>query len=124
MHIVISNTSGGPIYEQIKERIKAAILAGELKEDAQLPSIRQLAQDLRISVITTMRAYNELEQEGFVANVQGKGCFVLKQNKELIREEKMRQVENALQAAIDAARPLKLSYAEMAEILKLLMEEM
>ena len=123
MHIVISNTSGGPIYEQIKEQIKAAILAGELEEDAQLPSIRQLAQDLRVSVITTMRAYSELEQEGFVANVQGKGCFVLKQNQEWVREEKMRQVEGHLQKAIEAGQVLKLSYGEMAELLKLLMEE-
>jgi Predicted transcriptional regulators len=123
VHIVISNTSGGPIYEQIKEQIKAAILAGELEEDAQLPSIRQLAQDLRVSVITTMRAYSELEQEGFVANVQGKGCFVLKQNQEWVREEKMRQVEGHLQKAIEAGQVLKLSYGEMAELLKLLMEE-
>lgn len=123
MHIIISNTSGGPIYEQIKEQIKAAILAGEVEEGAQLPSIRQLAQDLKISVITTMRAYSELEQEGFVANVQGKGCFVLAQNQELIREEKMRQVEGHLQKAIQAGQPLKLSYDEMARMLKLLMEE-
>ena len=79
MRIIISNSSGMPIYEQIKEQIKEAILSGEVAEGDMLPSIRQLAKDLKISVITTTRAYNDLQQEGFVTNVQGKGCYVLPQ---------------------------------------------
>ncbi|MDF2839017.1 MAG: putative transcriptional regulator, partial [Evtepia sp.] len=85
MKIVIRNTAGSPIYEQIKEQIKAAIYQGDLKEGETLPSIRQLARDLKISVITTTRAYNDLELEGFLASVPGKGFFVLPQNSQLIR---------------------------------------
>ncbi len=122
MNIVISNTAKAPIYEQIKEQIKAAIFSGELKDGDLLPSIRRLAKDLRISVITTMRAYNDLEQEGFVVNVQGKGCYVQPQNPELLREQKLREVEEYLQNAITAARLCKLSDKELVAMLKLLMK--
>jgi len=86
MKIILSNRSGIPIYEQIKSQIKEAIFSGELQEDDLLPSIRQLAKNLKISVITTTRAYNDLEEEGFVVSVQGKGFYVLPQNKEMMRE--------------------------------------
>lgn len=123
MKLIISNSAGGPIYEQIEEQIKAAIYSGELAEGDQLPSIRQLARDLKISVITTMRAYNDLEQAGFVANVQGKGCYVQPQNSALIREQKLRDVEAALTAAINAARIAKLPKAELIATLEALAKE-
>ena len=109
MKIVISNHSGTPIYEQIKDQIKEAILAGELKPDAMLPSIRQLARDLKISVITTTRAYNDLEEEGFIVSVQGKGSFVLPQSKEMVRENALRKVEKGLWDAIVAAKVGRIS---------------
>ena len=123
MNIVISNLAGVPIYEQIREQIKNAIFSGELTEGALLPSIRQLAKDLRISVITTMRAYSDLEQEGFVVNVQGKGCYVRPQNPELLREGKLREIEAGLSAAIAAARLIKLSKKELTDIWTLLLED-
>ena len=102
LKIIISNRAGTPLYEQIKEQIKAAILSGALAEGALLPSIRQLAQELKISVITTTRAYNDLEQEGFIATMQGKGTYVQAQNSELVREQLLREVEAGLQGAIRA----------------------
>ena len=122
MKIIVSNRSGIPIYEQIKEQIKAAIFSGELQEDDMLPSIRQLARDLKISVITTTRAYSDLEQEGFLANVQGKGCFVLPRNTELARENAMHKMENGLSLAIDAAKAEGISIDEVIERLRLLWE--
>ena len=123
MNIVISNMTGVPIYEQIKEQIKTAIFSGELKDSELLPSIRGLAKDLQISVITTMRAYNDLEQEGFVVNVQGKGCYVKPQNPDLLREQKLREIEENLLNAISTARLCKLSDKELFDMLKLLMNE-
>mgnify|MGYP001501719802 CR=1 FL=1 len=123
MNIIISNTAGMPIYEQIKEQIKASIFKGELKEGELLPSIRRLARDLRISVITTMRAYNDLEQEGFVVNIQGKGCYVQSQNADLLREHKLREVEEHLQASVVAARLCELSDDELLNMLKYFMNE-
>lgn len=123
LNIIISNMSGVPIYEQIKEQIKAAIFSGELKDAELLPSIRSLAKDLKISVITTMRAYNDLEQEGFVINVQGKGCYVKPQNPELLREQILREIEGNLQNAIDAARLCSLSDNELINMLKILLED-
>jgi GntR family transcriptional regulator len=122
MKIIVSNRSGVPIYEQIKDHIKAAIFAGELRENDVLPSIRQLARDLKISVITTTRAYSDLEQEGFVVNVQGKGCYVLPRNKELARENAMHRMEDALSAAIAAAKAENIGREEVAERLNLLWE--
>lgn len=123
MNIIISNTAGIPIYEQIESQIKESILSGELKEGDALPSLRQLAKDLKISVITTMRAYNELEAAGFVVNVQGKGCFVLPKNLELLREQKLKEVESHMTAAIEAARLAKMPAHEIREIFSLLMKE-
>ena len=122
MKIIISNRSGVPIYEQIKEQVKAAIFSGELREDDLLPSIRQLARDLKISVITTTRAYSDLEQEGFVVSVQGKGCFVLPRNPELARENALHKMEDALSAAIAAAKVEGIAKAEVVERLNLLWE--
>lgn len=116
MKMVISNFSGVPIYEQIKEQIKSGILSGEIKEGEILPSIRMLAKDLKISVITTTRAYADLEQEGFVANVQGKGCYVLPFNNELIREKLLLEIENGLQAVVNTAKIAKLTRPELEKI--------
>ena len=123
MKIIISNHSGEPIYEQIKEQIKTAIFSGELLEGEPLPSIRQLAKDLKISVITTVRAYNDLEQGGYVANVQGKGCYVLPQNKELIRENALREIERGLMIAISAATTAKINKDEVISMLDVLSKE-
>ena len=123
MKIIVSNRSGIPIYEQIKEQIKAAIFNEELQEDDLLPSIRQLARDLKVSVITTTRAYSDLEEEGFIATVQGKGCFVLPRNTELARENAMHKMESGLSAAITAAKAESITKEEIIERLNLLWEE-
>ncbi len=123
MRIVLTNTSGKPIYEQIEEQIKEAVLSGDLAEGDLLPSIRQLARDLRISVITTTRAYSDLEQQGFVAVMQGKGCFVLRKDSKLVREQLLRKIEEQLCAAISAARVAKLSPAELKRMLEVLLKE-
>ena len=122
MTIIIKNMAGIPIYEQIKEQIKEAILKDELNEDDTLPSIRQLAADLKVSVITTTRAYAELEQEGFVVNVQGKGCFVAPKDSDLIREQLIRKIEDSLNIAIDTARIAKLSKDEFKELFAFALE--
>jgi GntR family transcriptional regulator len=122
LKIIVSNRSGVPIYEQIKEQIREAIFSDELKEDELLPSIRQLARDLKISVITTTRAYSDLEQEGFVVQMQGKGCYVLPRNKELARENALHKMEDALATAISAAKAEGISKEEIIERLKLLWE--
>ena len=123
MRVIIRNTVGKPIYEQIKEQIKEAILNEELREGEALPSIRQLARDLKISVITTTRAYSDLEEEGYVANVQGKGCFVAAKNNELFREQILRRIEESLTAGIDAARLAGIPKGELMKMLELLIEE-
>ena len=120
MHIVISNQSGKPIYEQIAEQVKALIISGELGEGDALPSMRLLAKELRISVITTKRAYEELEREGFLENVPGKGCFVAPQNRELLREAQLRRVEDILTQAVDEARKGGIPLEELQELLNLL----
>jgi DNA-binding transcriptional regulator YhcF (GntR family) len=124
MRIIISNSSPDPIYEQITRQIKAHIIGGELGEGEPLPSIRRLAQELQISVITTKRAYEELEKEGFIDTVEGKGSFVAMQNKDLLREKKMKIVEEKLAAAVDEARLLGIGRAELEEMLALLFQEM
>ena len=121
-NIVISNSSGKPIYEQITNQVKAAILSGELSPGDALPSMRLLAKELRISVITTKRAYEELEREGFVETVVGKGSFVARQNRELLREARLREVEARLEQAVEAARAGGVSLAELQEMLTLLCE--
>ncbi len=122
MNIIISNQSGKPIYEQIAEQVKALILTGGLREGDALPSMRLLAKELRISLITTKRAYEELEREGFVATVPGKGCFVAGKDPALLREEQLRQVESHLQKAVEAAGLCGLSTEELVEALKALCE--
>lgn len=122
MKIIISNGSGVPIYEQIKQQLKAAILSGELAEDEALPSLRTLAKELKISVLTTTRAYTELEQEGFVRNVQGKGCYVMARSSELLREQLLREVESGLSAALSAASRADMSIEELHRLLDVLKE--
>lgn len=123
MDIIIDNKSGKPIYEQIYSQIKLCIMNGELKEDEALPSIRSLAKDLRISVITTKRAYDELERDGFIYTVAAKGCFVSPKNLELIREEHLRRIEESLEKAVKLASELKLDKRELLEMLENLWEE-
>ena len=123
MKIIISNASQKPIYFQIAEQIKNQIISGELKEGEPLPSIRKLAQELQISVITTKRAYEELEKEGFIDTVGGKGCFVAMQNKELLREKKMKMVEVRLIKAVTEAKLLGVRLEELKEMLTLLYKE-
>ncbi|HEY8496433.1 MAG TPA: GntR family transcriptional regulator [Limnochordales bacterium] len=123
MRIVISNSSKEPIYEQIKRQIKESILRGELAEGELLPSIRQLAKDLQISVITTKRAYDDLEQEGFIVSVVGKGSFVAGQNRELLREMRLRWIEERLAEVVAESKALDVTLAELTEMLRLLYED-
>ena len=123
MKLIISNRSSVPTYEQIKNQIKDAILSGELKEDTALPSIRQLAKDLKISVITTTRAYNDLEVEGFVVNIQGKGCFVLPRNLDLVKENAYRDIEQSFEHILNIAQKHSISVSEVFDIFNNLSEE-
>ena len=120
MDIILSNTCGKPIYEQIRDQVKEQIMAGTLEAGDALPSMRLLAKELRISVITTKRAYEELEREGFLENVPGKGCFVAPQNRELLREAQLRKVEERLSQAVEEARRGALSLAELHEMLDIM----
>ena len=123
LDIIIANGSSKPIYEQIADQIKAAIMSGELTAGDALPSIRALASDLRISVITTKRAYAELEEAGFIDTVQGKGSFVAGGNLELLREERLRQVEALMAQAVAEARGADISPADLREMLDVLLED-
>ena len=123
MDILIDNKSGAPIYDQIYSQIKTQIISGALREDELLPSIRNLAKDLRISVITTKRAYDELEREGFVYTVPGKGCFVAAKNVELLREEHLKKIEALMGEILSLGAACNLSKAELAEMFRLMMEE-
>ena len=123
MLILIDNKSGSPIYDQIFTQIKGHILGGELKTDEPLPSIRGLAKDLRISVITTKRAYEELERAGFIYTVPGKGSFVAAKNKELLREEHLKKIEEHMTAIADLARGAGLGRGEVLEMWDLIWEE-
>lgn len=120
MDIIISNAGGVPIYDQITRQVKGLILRGELKEGEALPSMRLLARELRISVITTKRAYEELEREGFITTVPGKGCFVAHQDPELAREETLRRVEEHLTRAVEAAKSGGVTLEEMTDTLNIL----
>ena len=122
MDIIISNASDKPIYDQIVSQMKALILTGELGEGQQLPSIRALAGDLRISVITTKRAYAELELQGFIETVPGKGIFVAGGNLELLREERLRHIEELLVQAVDEARGANVGIPELHDMLDLIAE--
>jgi len=123
MRVIIANSSPDPIYEQIVRQIKAQIISGDLAEGASLPSIRKLAQELQISVITTKRAYEELEKEGFIDGVGGKGTFVAAQHPEFLREKKMKLVEEKLAQAVADARMLGIGFDELTEMLRVLCEE-
>ena len=123
MQILISNASDRPIYDQIAMQIKEQVLTGALLAGDALPSMRLLAKELRISVITTKRAYEELERDGFIETVAGKGCFVAAKNTEFLREEALRQVETALTNALDTARRAGISGVEVASMLNILLEE-
>ncbi|MDR4887417.1 GntR family transcriptional regulator [Fredinandcohnia sp. QZ13] len=123
MQIIISNSSKEPIYEQITSQIKSSILAGELQEGAAIPSMRNLAKELQISVITTKRAYEELEKAGFIYSIVGKGSFVAEQNLEVIREKKLKVIEEQLSAVITNSREIGLSLDELQQLLKILYEE-
>ncbi len=123
MKVIINNASGVPIYEQIVLQIKNQIIAGELKEGELLPSMRLLAKEQRISVITTKRAYEELEREGFIYSVVGKGSFVAPQNIELIREQHLREIEEKMREIFDLAETAGIESEELREMLYLIEEE-
>ncbi|NQX80886.1 MAG: GntR family transcriptional regulator [Flavobacteriaceae bacterium] len=120
MKIIISNASSKPIYEQISGQIKAQIISGELKEGDPLPSIRKLAKELSISVITTKRTYEELDREGYIDTVAGKGTFVAIQNKELLKEKKMKSIEDKMSDTILEAQKLGITFEELQEMLNIL----
>ncbi|PLX33930.1 MAG: GntR family transcriptional regulator [Clostridiales bacterium] len=123
MDIIISNSSKNPIYMQISNQLKEHILKGSLSEGEALPSIRSLAKDLRISVITTKRAYEELETAGFIDTVAGKGSFVAAQNRELIFEQRLRKIESKLAEILEEASMIGLTSEELAKMLKLIEED-
>jgi GntR family transcriptional regulator len=123
MRILIANSSPDPIYEQIMRQVKAQIITGDLREGEALPSIRKLAHDLQISVITSKRAYDELEAEGFIDTVAGKGTFVAAQNAEFLREKRLKVVEEKLAEAVSEAQLMGLGYPQLNEMLRLLCEE-
>ena len=123
MELIIRNTTNQPIYDQIYSQIKAQIIAGKLSPGEALPSIRALAKDLRISVITTKRAYDELEADGFLYTVAGKGCFVAEKNLDLIREQKLKELEDHLDAAVELTAQCGVSAPELMEMLRILLKE-
>ena len=123
MELIIRNTTNQPIYDQIYSQIKAQIIAGKLSPGEALPSIRALAKDLRISVITTKRAYDELEADGFLYTVAGKGCFVAEKNLDLIREQKLKELGDHLDAAVELAAQCGISSAQLQEMLRILLRE-
>ena len=120
MQIVIDNRSGDPIYDQITRQIKAQIIGGTLLPDEALPSIRNLAKDLRISVVTTKRAYEELERDGFIENFAGKGCFVKRQNTDFLREEAVRQAEELIANACEKAKMCGVTADELKEMIDII----
>ncbi|MEP0986501.1 GntR family transcriptional regulator [Ekhidna sp.] len=123
MKVIISNASPEPIYEQIGKQIKTQIISGDLDEGDPLPSIRKLAQELHISVITTKRAYEELEKEGFIDTVAGKGTFVAIQNKEMLREKKMKSIEDQMTEMVTEAKKMGIGLEELEEMLNILFND-
>lgn len=123
MNIIISNASDKPIYEQITSQIKQMIITGELQPGDQLPSMRMLAKELRLSVITTKRAYEDLERDGFIYTVVGKGSFVSDKNMEFVREEQLRIVEEHLSKAVEGAKVGGISLEELQDIIRMIYEE-
>lgn len=124
MRIIVSNTSPLPIYEQISQQVKRAILTGEVGEGDPLPSIRQLARDLRVSVITTTRAYNDLARDGFVVSVPGKGAFVSAVNPDLVREQALVEIEDGLSGLVARARIAGIGRTELTDMLSAAMDEL
>ncbi|GIN40119.1 MULTISPECIES: GntR family transcriptional regulator [Heyndrickxia] len=120
MDIIISNTSKDPIYQQIIKQIKELVLKGELLEGDSLPSIRQLAKDLQVSVITTKRAYEELENEGFIVSIVGKGSFIASQNQELLKERRLKIIEEKICEIIDESKLIHFSKEELIELINIL----
>jgi len=120
MNIIISNSSSVPIYEQIKQSIKQAILNNELREEDMLPSVRVMANDLKISFLTVKKAYDELEKEGYIKSVQGKGSFVAPKNSELVQEEKRKEIQNYIEKIIKLAQMSDISEKEIIELFKLM----
>ncbi|MDE6520240.1 MAG: GntR family transcriptional regulator [Ruminococcus sp.] len=118
MNIFIDNRSGIPIYDQIYKQVKNLIISGELKENDALPSIRSLAKDLRISVITTKRAYDELEKEGFIYTVQAKGCFVAPKNTEMLREENLKKIESFIEEILQLSASCGLTKDDIIEMIR------
>lgn len=123
MNIFIDNKSGAPIYDQIYSQIKTQIINGTLQEDEALPSIRNLAKDLRISVVTTKRAYDELEKEGFIYTIAAKGCFVAPKNVELLREENLKKMEEYMEKIAQLAYSCNMSREEVMEMFRFIMED-
>ena len=123
MDLLIDNKSGLPIYDQIYSQIKTQIISGDLQQDEPLPSIRGLAKDLRISMITTKRAYDELEREGFIYTIAGKGCFVAPKNVELLREENLKAIESYIEKIAQLAASCNLSREDITEMIKLIWEK-
>lgn len=122
MNIILSNSSGIPIFEQIENAIKEAIFSDELKEEDMLPSVRNLANDLKISFLTVKKAYDELEQAGFIKTVQGKGSFVAPKNLELIREEKLKEIQDHLEQIYKISKVANISEEEVKELFKMIFE--
>ena len=123
MTVLIDNKCSLPIYDQIYSQIKAQIISGELQEHKPLPSIRNLAKDLRISVITTKRAYDELEKEGFIYTIAAKGCFVAPKNVELLREETLKNIENHIDQIVRLSQSVGLSEQEVLDMVRFAMED-
>ena len=123
MNILIDNKSGAPIYDQIYSQIKCQIISGALREDDLLPSIRGLAKDLRISFITTKRAYEELEKDGFIYTLPGKGCYVAPKNVELLREENLKKIEEHIDEIVRLAASCNLSKKDIIEMVNFSLEE-
>ena len=123
MNIIISNSSSDPLYEQIKKAIKQAIYTNELKEEEILPSVRALANDLKISFLTVKKAYDELEAEGFIKTVQGKGSYVLPKNLELLREEKLKELEKNISTVVKLSKIYGITEEEVINLIKIMFEE-
>ena len=123
MNIIISNNSSIPIYEQIKNAIKNAIISNELKEEEMLPSVRNLANDLKISFLTVKKAYDELEAEGFIKTVQGKGSFVAPKNLEIIKEEKLKEIQDYIEKIYNISKIANISEDEIKELFNMIFKE-
>ena len=123
MNIILSNSSGIPIFEQIENAIKEAIFSDELKEEDMLPSVRNLANELKISFLTVKRAYDELEQAGFIKTVQGKGSFISPKNLDLIKEEKLKEIQDYIEKVYNISKIANISEDEVKEIFRMIFEE-